>query len=221
MFSRVARHAQTAGADGIGVLAPYYFTYSQEALREYFREIIRAVSDDFPVYLYNFPGRTSNDVAPSLVAELKGNHSNIVGIKNSMDDLRRLMEYRACTEEGFSVLVGADHVIAPAMLLGCDGAIAGTSNVFPEVLVALMDACRAGEWDRARSIQEVTLQICSTLRWGADIAWFKAALDWRGLRGGRVRRPFIDLTESARADFTGELDALRARIEARLPEVRG
>lgn len=117
-------------------------------------------------------------------------------------------------------MIGADHVIAPAMMLGCDGAIAGTSNVFPEVLVALMEACKAQDWERARAIQELTLQVCSTLRWGADMAWFKAALDWRGLRGGRVRRPFLDLTESARNDFTGQLDALAERIKASLPDAR-
>ena len=55
---RLARHAESIGADGIGVVTPSYFTVDDRAMVEYYTTVCKSVSPDFPVYaclLYTSP----------------------------------------------------------------------------------------------------------------------------------------------------------------------
>ena len=52
---RLARHAESIGADGIGVVTPTYFNVDDRAMAEYYKAICKSVSPDFPVYAYAIP----------------------------------------------------------------------------------------------------------------------------------------------------------------------
>lgn len=75
----LARHAEQAGAAGIEAVISYYFHVNQQEIAEYYREIAENVSSDFPVYLYNIQGCTTNDLIPKTVVNL-AEVENIVGI---------------------------------------------------------------------------------------------------------------------------------------------
>ena len=59
----LAQHAERVGADGIGVVTPYYFKLDQKELEEYFVRVAQSVSDDFSVYLYGIPQLAVNDLS--------------------------------------------------------------------------------------------------------------------------------------------------------------
>lgn len=203
----LARHAAQIGADGIAAVTPYYFRYSDDELLGYYKEIVRSVPEEFPVYLYNIPSNTGNDLKPSVVAQLAGQFPNVIGIKNSMGDLDRLRAYRRIAAN-FSVLVGGDALLAPAYLEGCDGAVSGPSHLAPKEYVALFSALEAGDMSRVTVLQRRVSSICEVTGFG-HVPTIKALMRGMGLPGGYVRAPFREV-EDARAQAA--LDTLKGLL---------
>jgi len=186
----LARHAAAIGAEGIAVVAPSFYSYDVPALSAHFTLIARSVPN-LPVYLYNLPSFTHNEILPELILDLRRACPNILGIKHSDADLVRLQEYRRLAGADFCILSGNDAVEYAALALGADGCVSGKSSVFPEVTIALFRAFHANDLPAARA-QQIKIDLLATvldLGVGLDLPYFKAALRWRGLGVGGLRLP--------------------------------
>lgn len=204
----LARHAADIGADGIAAVTPYYFRYSDDELFGYYEQILRSVPESFPVYLYNIPSNTGNDLKPSVVAELAKKFPSIIGIKNSMGDVDRLRAYRRISVD-FSVLVGGDALLSAAYLEGCDGAVSGPSHLAPEQYSALFAALEAGNLSAAAVLQRRVSAICEIAGFG-HVPTIKALMRKMGLPGGYVRAPFRELDDARVAVAVRTLKGLLA-----------
>lgn len=188
----LAHHAVDAGADGIGVVTPMYFSLTDRALISYYESVCGEVPEDFPVYAYAIPQLAGNDLSVSVVREIRERCNNLVGIKYSYPNMTRIAEYLAIGD-GFSVLPGADHLFLPALALGCDGVVSGCSGPQPEIFVAIKQLYDAGDLARARQAQLNANRLITIMRAGADISIFKYLLTRRGIAGGVVRPPLVQL----------------------------
>lgn len=189
----LTRHAQEIGADGAGVVAPYYFPHDDHSLEEHFSAVAEAVPD-FPVFIYNIPGNAKNDVKPKVVAKAAQRCANVIGVKDSSKDLGRLQDYIATMGTGFTVIVGTDALIYPAIMMGAEGVVSAVANVFPEQVVSLYNAVITGDYDKARELQYFVNKLRDALKIGPYIAPYKKALEYRGLSLGEVRRPLRPMT---------------------------
>lgn len=206
----LARHAAAIHAAGIGVITPYFYTYDALALAGHFSAIANAVPD-LPVFLYFLPSMAHNDLSPQLVAELRRACPNIIGLKHSDSDQIRLQEFRQAGGEGFTLLSGDDSVALAALALGADGCVTGKSSAFPEMLVAIYRAFRAGDLAQARLLQSNLNRLLGGLLdvgEGIGLAYFKAALRYRGLEVGGMRAPQRGLTPQEEQVLIGGLDRL-------------
>jgi len=188
----LAQHAESIGAAGIGAVTPFYFKVRQREMEKYYLEIAKSVRDDFPVYLYNLPGCTTNDLLPDTVyklAEIK----NIVGIKNSMNDILRLSRLVDETPNDFDVIIGADPILMSAILCGAKGSVSGNANVFPEIFIEFYQAIKEKNDNKARQKQIAIRHIATVLKDGANLAYFKQALIYRGFRPTFTRKPLLSL----------------------------
>ena len=190
---RLARHAEKIGADGIGVVTPGFFAIKDKAMVQYFCDVSKSVSDDFPIYLYCIPQCAANDLKPEVVEEIVKGTKNIIGIKYSYADCIRLKEYLNINHGKFSVLFGPDRLFLPAMVMGCDGTVSGCSGPMPEHFVEIYHAYMEGNIEKAREEQKIATEICEVLQNGSDMGIFKAALEMRGINSGHMRSPLIDL----------------------------
>ena len=202
---RLARHAQELGVDGIGVVTPAFFGVKDKAMIRHYQQVAASVSEDFPIYLYGIPQCAANDLKPQVVEQLIRTCPNIVGIKYSYADMIRLNEYLALNNGNFSVLFGPDRLFLPALAMGCDGTVSGCSGPMPEHFVNVYRAFLAGDLETARREQRVANEICEILQSGADMGIFKAALQLRGLTGGHMRAPLMDLEETEKAELFEKL----------------
>src|SRR6202034_466223 len=81
---------------------------------------------------------------------------NIVGLKDSGMN----MAYFHAVREGvralpeFSLLVGPDELLAEAVLMGAHGGMAGGSNVWPRLFVALYEAAAAHDVSRVSALHQ-------------------------------------------------------------------
>jgi 4-hydroxy-tetrahydrodipicolinate synthase len=82
---RLSRHAQSAGADVVMTVAPYYEPLTVDETLSYLRAVAGSV--DIPVMLYNLPVATGVDLDPDTVGALAREVENIRYIKNTTVDM--------------------------------------------------------------------------------------------------------------------------------------
>ncbi|NLY04848.1 dihydrodipicolinate synthase family protein [Candidatus Sordicultor fermentans] len=192
----LAKHAYACGADGIGALSPYYYSYSEDELFRYFSKIANSLPQDFPVYLYNIPQRTGNRIDLSLFVKLVENCPNIVGIKDSSGSLTTVMEYLlAFREKDVMIIEGADEQLLSGLSAGCKGSISGNANVFPELFTKLWKEFKENRLEEARETQLDIAKIVNVLKYG-NIPLLKYALKLRGIGNGICREAFSTVSSN-------------------------
>lgn len=208
----LTKHARDIGAEGAAVISPYYYRYNFDSLKHHFVWVARSVPG-FPIYLYNIPDNTNNDITPELLRSVINEADNVVGIKYSHFDLRRIPEYLSALGENRVFLMGVDQLIYPSYILGVAGCVAGNANVFPEPFVRLHHAFLNKDYTEAKKQQDLIMKIANTLKNGAHMCYFKTALQFRGVDVGNVVSPQKRLDEKEIANLSQELKDLGLPLE--------
>jgi 4-hydroxy-tetrahydrodipicolinate synthase len=203
----LTRHARETGADAAGLVLPYYYTFEDEVLYAHFMEVADAVPG-FPLFIYNIPGCTTNDISLPLLSRLLERIDSIVGIKNSTGDLCQTMMFIRLAGSRCAIFNGNDGLILPALAAGARGLVSGNASAFPEPFLALFHAFQSADLDRAREMQQRVDRLRQVLANGRDNASFKKALGFRGIQAGSVRRPDRDLSGEETARLKESLEKL-------------
>jgi 4-hydroxy-tetrahydrodipicolinate synthase len=196
------QHAKDAGAAGALLLSPYYNKPTQQGLVEHFLAIADATQ--FPLVLYNIPGRTASNVAPETIARL-AEHEFIVGVKEACGDIDQIAQVIAGCPDDFAVLSGDDSFFLPVLALGGKGSIAVTSNVAPKAMLSLHQAFRSGDVARAREIHYELLPLFNALFCETNPIPVKAALALLGTIADEIRLPLTQITQPNRDRLQGVL----------------
>lgn len=210
----LTRHACEIGADGVGVVTPIFLGVNDREMTTYFTAVAKSVPDDFPIYLYGIPQCAANDLGVDVVAAIASECGNVVGIKYSYADMIRTIDYLRIRGGDFSVLHGCDSLFLATLGMGCDGTISGNSSVYPEPFVALYKAWLAGDMKTALNMQNLAIDLIRAMGSGSNMAYFKAALKHRGIKGGHMRAPQLDLEETEKYSLIGRLEEFETRLES-------
>jgi len=147
------REAQAAGADALLLVAPYYNRPSQAGLLAHFSYL--AERAELPIVLYNVPGRTVTDIAPETVIELARRFpGKIVALKDASGDPTRVVTHRMALGDDFCQLSGDDPLSLAGYALGQVGCISVTANVAPRLCAEFHAAAAAGDFAKARELNE-------------------------------------------------------------------
>ena len=185
----LASHAQDIGADGVGAVTPYFLGVAQADLIDYYKSLASTVKNDFPIYVYNIPCCTGNDMLPETVWS-SPRESNIVGIKTSTEDFIRNLNLLRTLPDGFDVLMGHELAFVPGLASGVKGCISGIANAFPEIFVMLYRSVMDKELEKARYYQETVTKLALFLyKNNRNLTNYKEALHWRGLKKTYTRQP--------------------------------
>jgi 4-hydroxy-tetrahydrodipicolinate synthase len=216
----IARHACSAGADGIGVVTPSFFKVDERELEEYYVDVAKSVPSDFPVYLYNIPQLSGNDLKPATIARIIGRCPNVVGIKYSYHDFLRVNEYLQLNDGDFSVVIGADRLFVAGLSIGCCGTVSGNSCACPEPYVEIYESFLKGDCSKALEIQKGANEIADLLRNGSNMAYFKAVLKARGINAGHMRRPLMDLGKKESGELASRFVELAGALGIQAKSVK-
>ena len=198
---RLAAHAKSIGADGIGVVTSSFFGINDKAMIEYYKTIAKSLPNDFPIYLYNIPQCSTNDIKPEICEKLVQSCPNIIGIKYSGNDPTRVLEYIKINNYNFSVLVGPDRHFLQYMVVGCTGTVSSTAGIIPEIFVGIYNAYQTGDMDKALELQRKANDVIDILKAGTNLSMYKEAQVIRGLARTYVRPPLLDITEMERKEL--------------------
>jgi 4-hydroxy-tetrahydrodipicolinate synthase len=202
---RLTQMAQREGADGVSVITPYFVNPTQQEIYDHYRRIAEHTS--LPVLLYNNPGTCGGvKIEPDTVARL-AQIPNILAVKDSSGDLQNTVEYIRVVPERFSVMMGRDTLIFPALVMGARGAVPATGNVAPALLVEIYNAFRAGELERSKAAQERLHPLRMALGLCTAPGGVKAALQVLGMGIGPCRSPVGPLAAE-------KLPRMRAALQA-------
>ena len=146
----LCRHAKEIGADAVLVCPPYYFKYTKKEREEYFIKV--ATSSPVPVVLYNIPFFTQELELDVIYRVLE--HENIIGIKDSSANMKRLEHLVEVNyEKEVSILTGTDDILLPALVGGCVGSMTAFAAIYPDEICGIYNAVRNGDLETARKIQ--------------------------------------------------------------------
>jgi 4-hydroxy-tetrahydrodipicolinate synthase len=191
----LTRHAKEAGADGALLISPYYNKPTQDGIVAHYAEIARET--DFPLLVYNIPGRTASNMLPATVARL-ADIEQVVGVKEASGDLVQISEVVARCPDDFSVLSGDDALTLPILAVGGHGVISTSANVAPAEMIEMVSAFQAGDLPRARAIHLRLLPLFGVLFCETNPIPVKAAVAEMGRIGDEIRLPLTEITQPNR-----------------------
>lgn len=189
--------ATVAGADAALVVAPYYNRPSQVGIVAHYTAL--AAVSDLPIVVYNVPSRTVTDILPETLARL-AEIETIVAVKDASGMIDRITAHRLGCGTDFCQLSGNDNQALAFMGAGGSGCISVTANVAPRLCAEFQAACAAGEWDRARDLNDRLYPLHNALFTDASPGPVKYALS--RVRPGFpavVRLPIVECSDAAKA----------------------
>jgi len=201
------------GAQAVAIVSPFYYKLSPESVYAYFAEIAR--NSPIDLTLYNIPMFASPIDVPTIrrLAEFP----RVIGIKDSSGDLANMMRMISTVRPvrpDFCFLTGWEAVLAPMLMIGCDGGTHASGNAVPEVTRRIYDLCRAGNYEEAMKWQYRILELFDVMLYPFEFPdGFRAAAELRGFRMGRSRQPQTGAQQADRTALSSVLQCILADFE--------
>jgi len=196
------------------VRTPHYYKpqMTPQVELEHFLRVADAAH--IPVLIYSVPQFTGVTVEADLVARL-AEHPNVIGIKESSGNVQRVSEIIHATAPEFQTLVGSATTLYPSLAVGAVGGVLALACALPELSVELYEASRAGDAERARTLQHRLLRPARKLVSELGIPGLKYAMDCVGYYGGPPRRPLLLLTDAQKREVAAVLAQLSSVATAK------
>jgi 4-hydroxy-tetrahydrodipicolinate synthase len=209
------------GAAAVAIVSPFYFRLSPDSVYAYFAEIARHSPID--VTLYNIPAFASA-IDVTTIRRL-AEFPRVVGIKDSSGDMAFMMRMIAAVRPSrpdFSFLTGWEAVLAPMLMIGCDGGTHASSNAVPEVTRRIYDLCGEGNYQDAMRWQFRILELFDAMLLPFEFPdGFRAAAELRGFRMGKGRQPLSAERQADRGPLQSVLQCILADFGMVAPPASG
>lgn len=175
----LAEGADDAGAAAMLLSPPYFYTYGDGQILEFYRQFLQQAQPEIPIYLYN-PPRFANGLSFEVAAELieGGGFAGIQEASGDWEILERLSLLRRTVP--FQLLLGDEAFYTRGRLAGADGAISGLAAAVPELIIALERSISAHDLPGAEKRQQRISELLEQTRQFPAAAGIKLAAAARG-----------------------------------------
>jgi 2-dehydro-3-deoxy-D-pentonate aldolase len=200
------------GCAAVSITGPYYYKPDQDSIEAYFRDL--ANKSPIDIVIYNIPNFAS-EISIPVLRRLALDCPRIVGTKDSSADMCRFLhiinEIKPQRPD-FSVLIGWEELMVPALMMGADGGTLSTAGVAPEAIMRIYKETKAENWDEAKRLQFKLLELFQTMLQSVDFpGGFRLGYEARGFNVGRARFPIAPQAEQ-------KLSLIRNKITCLLQE---
>lgn len=191
-----AKQYIAAGADVIAATLPSYYALTPEQMYIYYKDLANFLT--IPLMLYNITITTHMSI-PLDVVERLSHHPNIVGMKDSENNIERLEEClkKFADREDFCYFCGCAANSAVALKNGADGIVPSIGNYLPKIYQDLYEAGFKGDEEEAERLQKITIEIgkinTAGLTLGESLAGLKILCQMKGLCGPAMWAPLTEL----------------------------
>ena len=200
----LTRIAERMGADAALIIVPYYNRPSQEGLYRYFRMLAEQV--ELPLIIYNIPGRTAVNMAPTTMARLRHDCPSIIGVKESNKDFEHVSLVLYHCGRDFLVYSGIELLCYPMLAIGGVGHVSATANILPREVADLYNFVAAGRWSEAVDLHYQLLPLNEALFLETNPGPLKWAMGRLGLITPHLRLPLCEPSPANQAKIEAALD---------------
>lgn len=187
----LARCAKDAGYDAISSVPPFYYKFNFDEIKRYYFTIADAV--DLPMIIYNVPIYTGVSFTAEQMGEFLQD-DRFIGVKHTSSDYFALRQFRSAFPDKV-MLNGFDEMLLAGLSLGANGAIGSTYNFMPEKFIRIYELFNKGQLEEAVRLQEEADRMIAALCKVGVMQGEKAILTKLGVPMGKLRAPFIDISD--------------------------
>ncbi|XP_074078295.1 N-acetylneuraminate lyase isoform X1 [Macrotis lagotis] len=210
----LAQHATEIGADGIAVIAPFFFKpVNKDALIAFLKEVA-AAAPGVPFYYYHIPALTGVKIrAEELLDGIQDEIPTFQGLKFSDLDL---LDFGQCVDQNrlqqFDLLYGVDEQLLSALALGATGAVGSTYNYLGKKTNQMLEAFERQDLSLALNYQfQIQKFLNYVIKLGLGVAQTKAIMTFiSGIQMGPPRLPL----QKASKEFTLNVEAKLKSLES-------
>lgn len=186
--------AKEIGCDAALVVTPYYVKPTPEGVWQHFK----ALNDvGLPIILYNNPGRAVTPLSVDTVVRL-AELPMVIAIKDSCEDLTRVVKMRQRITKSFSFLSGDDPIATAYIAQGGDGVVSVSANVMPRLNQELMNAWAVKDYAKFAELRDKLLSIHESMFVETSPSPVKYAVSKLGFCKPDVRLPMVPVTEAGK-----------------------
>lgn len=204
--AQMAEHAQECGADGVAMVATFYFRpKTLEDLLEQC-EYVAAAAPGIPFYYYNIPSLTGvNFPLLSFLEMAIRRIPNFAGLKNSFTDI---VDYQHCihfAKENYALYWGTDETFMMLYTAGNRHYVGSTYNYMGSIYEKMLHAYHKGDMEKVIALQGEADAIYKVLLSYNGIISGKEVMRYIGVDCGPVRRPLRALSKTDSEALLGKL----------------
>lgn len=195
--AHMAEHAQSQGADGVAMVATFYFRPSSlEDLVEQC-EYVASAAPNTPFYYYNIPFLTGVNFPLLSFLEMASRRiPNFAGLKNSFTDI---VEYQHCihfAKENYSLYWGTDEAFMMLYAAGNRQYVGSTYNYMGDIYRQMLAAHHNGDSKRVVQLEGEADAIYRVITQHNGISAGKEVMRLLGVDCGSVRKPLKPFTKA-------------------------
>jgi len=183
------KRAADLGAQSALVSTPAYNKPMPKGVIAHFEALAKA-KPNFPLVVYNIPGRTATNISVETMAEL-WKIPEVMALKESSGNWAQFLDLIETLPAKKNILSGDDPMNIAMIAHGASGTVSVLSNAIPKMLVELVEAVSFGRIAEASEIFYATYPLTKAVFSESNPIGIKYAM---GLLMGRDLLPRLPLT---------------------------
>lgn len=184
-------HAKQLGYDAISSVAPFYYKFSFEEIKNYYFRLADAIG--MPMIVYHFPAFSGVNMGVKEISTFL-DREEFVGIKFTSNDFFTLEQVRAKYPDKL-IYNGYDEMFLAGVSMGADGGIGSTYNFMADKFVKIHELFKNEQIAEAQKLQKEANRIITILCQVGVMQAEKEVLNQLGIPFGVCRKPFNEPTQ--------------------------
>jgi N-acetylneuraminate lyase len=186
----LGQHANKLGYDAVSSVAPFYYKFSFEEIKNYYFRV--AQKSGLPMLVYHFPAFSGVNMGAKEMGAFLSDEK-FIGIKYTSSDFFTMERCKTNFPDKL-VYNGYDEMFLAGLSMGVDGGIGSTYNFMADKFVKIKKLFDENQIAEAQTLQQQVNDIISVLRQVGVMQAEKEVLNQLGFSFGVCRKPFSEPT---------------------------
>lgn len=202
-------HAKELGYDAISSVAPFYYKFTLDEIKNYYFRLADAAQ--LPMFVYHIPALSGVSMGTKEIAQFLAD-DRFLGIKYTSNDFFTMEQCKTAFPDKL-VYNGYDEMFLAGLSMGADGGIGSTYNFMADKFVQIKKLFDEGDLQKAQEVQREANRIITILCKIGVMQAEKEVLNQLGFNFGVCRKPFSEPSAEEKALIAKEIIPYVERVK--------
>lgn len=199
--TELGKHANKLSYDLVSSVAPYYYNFSFNEIKNYYYRLADASA--LQMLVYHIPAFSGVKMGISEMSQFLSD-DRFAGIKYTSNDFFTMEQCKTAFSDKI-LYNGYDEMCLAGLSMGADGAIGSTYNFMADKFVNIYNLMQEGKISEAQVIQKEANKLIAVLIKNGVMQSEKEILNLLGFNMGICRKPFGELTAEQKESVKNEI----------------